>query len=257
MVRFGPLRILLAGLLAATAVIDGATTAVGDTRRAQMPVRGIVRPLHQAAISTDLPVRVAKIHFREAQSFRKGATLITFDCERLVAEHAALAAVHREQQLVLESNTYLDKRGAVGKVDVEISRTRVQKTEADAKALAARLKQCTIIAPYDGRMTELRINEHEIPAGGQPFMSIVDETAFEIDLIMPSSWLRTLAPGALLDFTIDETGRGYQARVARIGAAVDPVSQTVKVIAEFTKLDERVLAGMTGTAKFIEAAVPK
>ncbi|CAN0469524.1 unnamed protein product, partial [Phaeothamnion confervicola] len=80
-----------------------------------MPVRGIVRPLNQASISTDLPARVAKIHVREAQSFRKGTVLITFDCERLAAEHAALSAVHREQQLVLESNTYLDKRGAVGK----------------------------------------------------------------------------------------------------------------------------------------------
>jgi|LNFM01.1.fsa_nt_gb membrane fusion protein (multidrug efflux system) len=257
MFRFGPIRILLAGVLVGTVIVDGATTAIGDTRRGQMPVRGIVRPINQAAISTDLPVRVAKIHFREAQSFRKGAVLITFDCERLVAEHAALAAVHREQQLVLESNTYLDKRGAVGKVEVEISRTRVQKTEADAKALAARLKQCTIIAPYDGRMTELRINEHEIPASGQPFMSIVDETAFEIDLIMPSSWLRTLTTGVAIDFTIDETGRSYQARVARIGAAVDPVSQTVKVIAEFAKLDDRVLAGMTGTAKFSEAAASK
>lgn len=254
---FAPIKLLLAGVLAAALIVQGTSTATGDTRSAQMPVRGIVRPINQAAISTDLPVRVAKIHFREAQSFRKGAVLITFDCERLAAEHAALAAVHREQQLVLESNAYLDKRGAVGKVDVEISRTRVQKTEADAMALAARLKQCRIIAPYDGRMTELRINEHEIPAIGQPFMSIVDETAFEIDLIMPSSWLRTLTPGALIDFTIDETGRSYQARVTRIGAAVDPVSQTVKVIADFAKLDDRVLAGMTGTARFLESAAQR
>ncbi len=250
----GPIRFLLAGALATSVMVDGATTASSEVRRTQMPVRGIVRPLNQASISTDLPVRVAKIHFREAQSFRKGAILITFDCERLVAEHAALSAVHREQKLVLESNSYLDKRGAVGKVEVEVSRTRVQKAEADAKALAARLKQCTIVAPYDGRMTELRVNEHEIPASGQPFVSIIDETAFEIDLILPSSALRTLAPGASLDFTIDETGRNYQARVSRIGAAVDPVSQTVKVIAEFIKLDDRVLAGMTGTARFIEAA---
>lgn len=243
-------RTLLALCVACLAV--GNAAATGDPRRTTMPIRGIVRPLNQASISIDLPVRVAKLHVREAQSFRKGSTLITFDCERMVAEHAAMAAVHREMQLMLESNTYLDKRGAIGKVDVDVSRARVAKAEADAKALAARLRQCTVIAPYDGRVTELKINENEIPASGQPFIGIVDETAFEIDLIMPSSWLRTLAPDAKLDFVIDETGRSYPARVARIGAAVDPVSQTIKVIAQFTQLDDRVLAGMSGTARFPE-----
>jgi len=243
--------------LAVAGLAIGSAGATGDQRRTAMPIRGIVRPLNQAAISIDLPVRVARLHVREAQSFRKGSTLITFDCERMAAEHAAMAAVHREMQLVLESNTYLDKRGAIGKVDVDVSRARVSKAEADAKALAARLKQCTVIAPYDGRVTELRINENEIPASGQPFISIVDETTFEIDLIMPSHWLRTLAPEARLDFVIDETGRSYPARVARIGAAVDPVSQTIKVIAQFTQLDDRVLAGMSGTARFQEQAAAR
>lgn len=248
-------RTLLA--IGVAALTIGSAAATGDQRRSTMPIRGIVRPLNQASISIDLPVRVAKLHVREAQSFRKGSTLITFDCERLQAEHAALAAVHKEMSLLLESNTYLDKRGAVGKVDVDVSRARVAKAEAEAKALAARLKQCTVIAPYDGRVTELRINENEIPQSGQAFVSIVDEATFEIDLIMPSSWLRTLAPDAKLDFVIDETGRSYPARVARIGAAVDPVSQTIKVIAQFTQLDDRVLAGMSGTARFVEQAAPK
>ncbi len=250
------MSLALAGLMAA-ALAETPAQATSDQRRTTLPIRGIVRPLNQAVISVDLPVRVAKLHVREAQAFRKGSVLVAFDCERLSAEHAALAAVHREMQLVLDSNTYLDKRGAIGKVDVEVSRSRVAKAEADAKGLAARLKQCSVVAPYDGRVTELRINEHEIPAGGQPFMSIVDETAFEIDLIVPSVWLRTLMPGARLSFTIDETGRSYQAAVSRIGAAVDPVSQTVKVIAEFAELDDRVLAGMSGTAKFAEGTSAK
>lgn len=244
----------LAAISALVVAGTACASAAEEVRRTQLPIRGIVRPLHQAAISTDLPARIAKLHVREAQSFRKGAVLVTFDCERLTAEHAALAAVQREATLQLESNAYLDKRGAVGRVDFEVSKARVAKAEADANALAARLKQCNVVAPYDGRVTELRVNEHEIPASGQPYLSIVAETAFEIDLIVPSTWLRTLTTGARLEFLVDETGRSHAARVVRIGAAVDPVSQTIKVIAEFERHDERILAGMSGTARFAPAA---
>lgn len=216
----------------------------------RMPIRGIVRPLNQASIATDLAARVARINFREAQAFHKGDVLVSFDCERLQAEHAAYEAVHREMRLTLDSNVFLDKKGAVGKIDVEVSRARVDKAKAEASALAARLKQCDVVAPFDGRVTELTVNEHEIPANGKPFIGIVDESAFEIDLIVPSAWLRKLGPGAAFTFTVDETGVAYDAHLLRIGASVDPVSQTVKVIAAFDNQDGRILAGMSGSARF-------
>lgn len=216
----------------------------------RLPIRGIVRPLHQASIATDLAARIARINFREAQSFHKGDVLVSFDCERLQAEHAAVEAVHREMKVMLESNVFLDKKGAVGKLDVEVSRARLDKARAEADALAARLKQCEIVAPFDGRVTELAVNEHEIPAAGKPLISIVEGNAFEIDLIVPSAWLRRLGPGAPFAFSIDETGSTYDAHLLRIGAAVDPVSQTVKVIAAFDTHDERILAGMSGSARF-------
>lgn len=224
--------------------------SAGPGPHSTLPIRGIVRPISQAAIAIDSPMRVSKIYFREAQSFKKGDKLVAFDCERLTAEHAAAVAVYREMQFGLDRQTYIDKRGAVGKLDVQISQARTDKARAEAAALAARLKQCSIVAPFDGRITELKVNEHEIPASGQPFISIVDETKFEIDLIVPSVWLRSIAAGTPFRFTVDETGRSHDAKVLRIGAAVDPVSQTVKLIAEFVALDGRVLSGMSGSAVF-------
>lgn len=211
-------------------------------------MRGIVRALHQASIAIDLPVRVARLHVREAEAFRKGATLVTFDCKRLEAEYAATAATSREMRLTLQSQAYLDTRGAVGKLDVEISKARADKAEADAAAIAARLEQCKVIAPFDGRITELKVNEHEVPPSGQPFIGLVDESQFEIDLILPSRALRSLEADTAIQFRIDETGVTYEAKILRIGAAVDPVSQTVKAIAAFVSPDGRVVAGMSGTA---------
>jgi multidrug efflux pump subunit AcrA (membrane-fusion protein) len=155
---------------------------------------------------------------------------------------------HRGDAWVIRS--YLDKKGAVGRLDVEISRARTDKAAADVAALEARIKQCTIVAPYDGRVSELLVNAHETPTPGKPLISLVDETTFEIDLIVPSHWLRKLAMGANFSFSVDELGTTHTAKLVRIGAAVDAVSQSVKVIGRFDVKPERVLSGMSGNAVF-------
>ncbi len=248
--RVGGWAILMAASLPGLTgiVLQAAPASAQSDTASAAPIRGVVRALGQAAIGIDMPVRVARLHFHEAEAFHKGDTLVTFDCKRVEAEHAAAAAASREMRLTLESQTYLDRRGAIGQLEVEISKARADKAEAEAMAIAARLEQCRIVAPFDGRIAELKINEHEVPATGQPFLSLVDETRFEIDLILPSQALRALEPGAPFQFRIDETGIAYEAKVLRIGAAVDPVSQSIKVIAAFVAADGRVLAGMSGTA---------
>lgn len=215
-------------------------------------IRGMIRPLNQAAIATDLQARVDSVSFREGDAFKKGDVLVTFDCERQRAELAAVTAQHREMKLALDSASYLDKKGAVGRYDVEISRARTDKAAADVEALKARIKQCSIVAPYDGRVSELLINAHEFPAPGKPLISVVDETTFEIELIVPSHWLRKLVVGATFAFSVDELGTTHPGTLVRIGAAVDAVSQSVKIIGRFDTKPQRVLSGMSGNAVFEE-----
>lgn len=53
---------------------------------------------------------------------------------------------------------------------------------------------------------------------------------------------------------LDETGHSYPARVTRLPAVVDPVSQTAKLLASFTEEKRGVVPGMSGTAIFLVPA---
>ena len=247
-------RRLIGIVVSAFAIALVAVGPAGSTQpdKTTLPVRGMVRPLNQAAIATDLQTRVDAVHFKEGDAFKQGDVLIAFDCERQRAELAAVTAQHREMKLALDSASYLDKKRAVGRFEVEVSRARTEKAAADVAALQARIKQCVIVAPYDGRVSELLINAHETPTPGKPIISVVDETAFEIDLIVPSHWLRKLAVGASFKFSVDELGTMHSGKLVRIGAAIDAVSQSVKVIGKFDARPERVLSGMSGNALFAE-----
>ena len=248
--------ILLAAILfgmADTCAFAGEALSVqnpGD--EAKIPVRGVVKAVDKAELATDLAARVTAIGFRFGERFKKGDMLVTFDCDRYRAEAQSAQAVQREMQLTLDSNQQLEKFRAVGKHDLEISRARVAKAEAEARSLNSRLKQCEILAPFDGRVAELTINTFEQPQVNKPFLAIVGEGRLEIELILPSHWLSWVKPGAPFSFGVDETKGSYEARVKRIGASVDAVSQMIKVIAEFEVPHGDVLPGMSGVARFIE-----
>ena len=55
--------------------------------------------------------------------------------------------------------------------------------------------------------------------------------------------------GQKLNFTVDETGETFTAKIIRTGASVDPVSQTVELTAKPTE-KTKSLAGMSGVADF-------
>ena len=67
---------------------------------------------------------------------------------------------------------------------------------------------------------------------------------------MPSRWLRWVSTGTEFEFDVDELGQKFKAKVARLGAKVDAVSQTIKLTGVFVTRPGAVLAGMSGTARF-------
>jgi membrane fusion protein, multidrug efflux system len=214
------------------------------------PIRGIIRAVETAAISTELTMRIASIGYMEGDRFKKGDVLVEFDCRKPRAELAAAEAQHHEMKLTLDNNRVLQKAHAVGRHDFDVSASRVVKAAAEAEALRVRLDQCRLVAPYDGRVLELGLHALETPQPGKPFIGIVADGHLEIDLVVPSRWVRWLAVEAPLTFSVDETGTVHQARVKRIGAAVDPISQTIKIVATFDQSTLAILSGMSGTAEF-------
>ncbi len=231
-----------------TAVLAGLPVAVADDRN--LPVRGVVRPVYQSTIATDLFARIASLDVREGSAFRAGEVLVEFDCAGYHAERKAAVADHLAQKLDYESKLVLEKHSAIGRHEIDVALALTQKAEAEIERLDARIAQCVIKAPYDGRVAELFVNRHEMPAAGNPIIRIIDDSELEIDLIIPSDWLQWLKVGAGFAISIDETGKSYDGHVIRLGAAVDPVSQTIEVRARFVDKPQDVLAGMSGSAKF-------
>lgn len=210
--------------------------------------RGLVRSVTQAMISTELPAQVSKIGFKEGEAFKKGDLLVEFDCRRQKAEYASAAAQHREMLLTFENNKVLRQSQAVGRHEVDLSEARVAKAAAEAEALRVRLDQCSLTAPFDGRVLELGLHELETAQPGKPYISIIADGDLEIDLIVPADWMRDVHVGSELTFSVDESKSVHPIIIKRTGASIDPLSQTAKLVAAFSGPAPEVMPGMSGSA---------
>lgn len=212
--------------------------------------RGVISALTEATIAVDYTARVSRLPKLEGESFKAGETLIAFDCRKYAAEVSAAKAQARARELVMANNRRLLAKGAIGGNEVRVSEAEYEQARADVQALQARTGSCEFKAPFDGRLVERIVQEHESPAPNQPLIRIVDMTRLEVETIIPSKWLSRVRPGDAFSFTVDETGETLAAEVVRMGATVDPVSQTIKAYGVLRAPSLSVLPGMSGTATF-------
>jgi membrane fusion protein, multidrug efflux system len=213
-------------------------------------IRGLVKPRNRAVLSSEISGRIAQIMFKPGQRFNKDEVLIRFDCSMYDAELASARARFNAENKRFENNQKLLELNATSDIEVELSRAEMEMAKADVTIKNIRSGNCRITAPYSGRVIDLIVNEHESVLQDQELISILDDQVLEIELIVPSAWLISLSNGEGFTFAVDETGREYSARIIQIGATVDPVSQTVRLLGEFDEKAGDVLSGMSGTAIF-------
>jgi len=211
--------------------------------------RGVLRAKQTAEISAEMSAQLLEAPYKSGQFFKSGALLAKFDCSLEEAELAASLQKHETHHLKYENTAELFTYGAAGKLDVDLAQSEMKQALAEANAIKARLRYCAVYAPFSGYVTARHISAFETPQRGELLYSLEKAGALELSIIVPSNWVKWLKIGHRLEFSIDETSEIIPAKVIRLGATIDPVSQTLEIIAK-PKASSSVLSGMSGHARF-------
>jgi membrane fusion protein (multidrug efflux system) len=113
----------------------------------------------------------------------------------------------------------------------------------------SKLAYCRVDAPFSGNVARLRVKASESVNAGQPLVDLVNPAALKAQMFVPAAWITWLKTGTPVTLSIRETGQTVQARVAKINARVDGVSQQLEVEARIDK-PGRLLPGMVASATF-------
>jgi RND family efflux transporter MFP subunit len=223
----------------------------GTTGIERQQIRAQLSPVSHTVLSSELGAIVSRIAVREAGTFRQGDVLLTLDCSLQQAQLRIAQAELASAEVVLAANVRLDQLNSVGKLDLDLARVAKDKAEAEVQMSQTLLAKCELIAPFSGRVAVQHVRERQYVQPGEPLLEIFDDSLLELEFIVPSHWLGWLEIGYGFEVSIDETGRVYPAKISRIGARADAVSQTVKVSATIDGENTELIAGMSGTVQVV------
>lgn len=225
--------LLAAGLLAAGPV-------------AAQELRAQLSPRDFTTLAAEIGAKVERVAVREGDRFRKGETLIAFDCSIQRAQLAEAKAALSAADKTVAVNARLLELQTIGKLESDLALAERDKARAKLDASAAILGKCSVPAPFDGRIVEQKVRSQQFVQPGQALLDVLDDSVLELDFVVPSKWLVWLKPGHVFQVAMDETAKTYPVKLTRTGARIDPVSQSVKVTGAIGGHFPELAAGMSG-----------
>lgn len=240
--------VLLAGAAAGEAVAQDVRGLAGGT-----DLRGQLTPRRYTTLASELAAKVARVTVREGDRFKDGQMLVGLDCSIQAAQLERARAVLASAEKLNASHRALAEQKMAGKLEAETSAMEAAKARGEVQVTQAVVAKCAIMAPFGGRVVEQKVREQQFVQAGAALLEVLDDSVLEIEFIMPSRALPNLKVGQPFQLHVEELGKAYPAKIARTGARVDAVSQSVKVVGEVVGSFPELVAGMSGK---IQLALP-
>jgi len=205
--------------------------AVVEIATAQMPVRvevtGQVTPIYQAVLSSRIQGTIDKLFVREGTQVVKGQILVQLDSRDLQAELSRAKAEVDNAKAQLDRMNTLYGQDAVSKQEMENATRAYKVAEANRKAVLARLSYTAVKAPFDGVITEKKVEAGELASPGQPLLKMEDPRQLRLEATVAEGDLQSIARGDKIPVLIDALGaRPLTGTVSQILPAGDPQTHT-------------------------------
>ncbi|WP_457428156.1 efflux RND transporter periplasmic adaptor subunit [Roseateles sp. P5_E7] len=244
--------LVLAVMTAAALNASAATPANTDTGLTNKDgqVRAQISARNEVVLSSELSAKIASLPLREGESFKAGQTLVSFDCSLYQAQLNKGQATLDAARQVLSVNTRLAELNSIGKLELATGEAKVKEGEAEVSFLQTTLRKCTVSAPWAGRVVKRLAAAHQFVTPGTQLLAIQDAGELEVHMIVPSKWLARIKVGGSFSVQVEELGKSFNARVQRLGARIDPLSQSIEVVGVVNGAGGNLLPGMSGWAVF-------
>lgn len=238
------------------AIAPAAPAAGGPAKPSleQREIRAQLAPHRYTTLAAEIGAKINRLPVQEGGAFKAGQSLVSFDCSLQQAQLNKARAVLTGAERTWGANQRLAELHSIGKVELDMSEVEVLKNKSEVATMGTMLSKCSIAAPFSGRVAEQKVREQQYVQPGQAILDIIDDSVLEIEFLVPSKWLAWVKPGYAFQVSIDETRKSYPAKVQRIGARVDPVSQSVKLVATINGKFPDLIAGMSGRVNLVAPA---
>ena len=223
---------------------------VTEVQTVQVPLRievtGQVTAVAQATLSSQVQSTVEELLVREGTAVKKGQTLVVLDSRDLREELARARAEAENARAHLARMKQLYGDDAVSKQEKENADRAFKVAEASRRAALTKVSYTVVTAPFDGVITEKKIEVGEMASPGRPLLKMEDPQRLRLEATVAEGDLQALSRGATIQVMIDALGpKTLSGTVAQILPTGDAATHTFLVKVELP-LTPGLKTGMFG-----------
>lgn len=243
------------------AVVVRRSTA--ETVQLSFSAQGQALPERDTEILTEAAGTVVSLPVEKGQAVTRGEVIAALDASRADAALAQAKEERSRAQRELDNAQTLLDRGSATVDRVVSARADLAAAQAQVSAAEETLANFTILAPFDGTIEELMLNDGEHAVAGTAVARIVDSDPITVSIQIPQRSRKQIEVGqrAKVAFITDETREGV---VAFVAAAASPDTRTFLAEISIENTDRSLRPGISAeviiptreeTAHFVEASV--
>lgn len=210
----------------------------------------------ETTLSSQMAGKIKKVNYGLGDNVAAKAVILEFDCEEQDAQLQSAEAEYRGARETHLTKLRLQALGAAGELEVTVAASAADKAKGQVAVRESQMAYCKVVAPFTGRLVKLKVKLAESVQLGQPLLDLVNPGSLKAQLYVPAAWLGWIRPGSQFSVKTAQDGKTYRARVSKLNARVEGVSQSLELEARFEGSTQGLLPGMVGTAVFPDRPKP-
>lgn len=233
-----------------------------------IPANGTVTALQKTSLFSEVEgiFRRSSKPFRPGQEYSRGQILLQIDASEYAANvRASKSELYNKIASVMPDlrldypNVYPKWEAYLNNFDVNRSLAPLPESSSEQenyfisgrgivsgyyniKNQETRLNKFSIVAPYNGVLTEATVTEGSLVRPGQKLGEFIDPSEYELEVAVRKSFSDLLKVGEKVALNNLEGTQQFQGEVSRVNSKIDANSQTVQVYIKIK--DAKVKEGM-------------
>lgn len=228
-----------------------AVTAAPTVWRSYLSSVGTLTAVNGVDISAQTSGIVKEIRFTSGQFVKAGDVLVLLDTSVEQAQLKDNQAKLKLAQLNYERNQKLIKKNAVAVSVNDSSFAELQQAEAGVEGSLARIKEKTILAPFDGKIGIRLIDLGGFVSPGTPIVTLQSLDPLLVQFTLPEQNVPLIFLGQPVEVSLDLDSKNVtvQGEITAINSKVDPNTRNILVQARLPNKELQLYPGMFCTVK--------
>lgn len=213
---------------------------------------GTLRANETITLASTVTETVTAINFTDGQRVKKGDVLVEMTDNEEKALLDQQRALVNEAEKQLKRAQELAKTGAASASVLDQANRDAVQSRAGLAALASRLQDHIIVAPFDGVLGLRNISVGALLQPGTKITTLDDDSVMKLDFAVPSVFLPTLHPGVEIIAKASGFDEEFKGEVSAVDSQIDEATRSVIVRAIIPNTDSKLKPGLLMTVELLK-----